>query len=107
KLSMYVEIGFAKNDEITESTIKKQLELTLENLVADGFLQADNNLCDYEVIIMDPAYVHISTDTDDKIKELKEKLAAAGIYTIGRYGGWTYCSMEDCMLEAAELSSKL
>ena len=29
------------------------------------------------------------------------------IYTIGRYGAWTYCSMEDCMLEAKNLSKKL
>ena len=28
-------------------------------------------------------------------------------FIVGRYGGWTYCSMEDCMLEAKELTQSL
>ena len=38
---------------------------------------------------------------------MKRSLAVSGIHTIGRYGGWTYCSMEDCMLEAKELVQAL
>ena len=38
---------------------------------------------------------------------LKDELAGLGAYTIGRYGGWTYCSMEDCMLEAEALAETL
>ena len=34
---------------------------------------------------------------------LKDK----NIYTIGRYGAWTYCSMEDCMIEARKIASSL
>ena len=62
---------------------------------------------EYSSIIMDPAYVHITSDTDKKVTELKKKFENDGIYTIGRYGGWTYCSMEDCMLEAKNLAQKL
>lgn len=29
------------------------------------------------------------------------------IYSIGRYGSWTYCSKEDNILEARELAEKL
>lgn len=29
------------------------------------------------------------------------------IYSIGRYGRWTYCSMEDCFLEALNLAKRL
>ena len=46
-------------------------------------------------------------DVEAAIVAMKEELAGSGIYTIGRYGGWTYCSMEDCMLEATALARTL
>ena len=39
--------------------------------------------------------------------ELKKNLADENIYTIGRYGAWTYCSMEDSMIAAKNLAEKL
>ena len=56
---------------------------------------------------MDPAYVHINTETTKEIDELKEKLSNNNVYTIGRYGAWIYNSMEDSMLKAKELAEKL
>lgn len=100
KLSMYIEIGYPRDAVID---VDAQLEFTLQNLRRHGILEADNCLEAYAAIIMDPAYVHISTDVDRSIKQLKQELSGYGIYTIGRYGGWTYCSMEDCMLEAKQL----
>ena len=67
----------------------------------------DNSLIASSTILMDPAYVHIRRDTEAAIAEMKRSLAVSGIHTIGRYGGWTYCSMEDCMLEAKELVQAL
>ena len=107
KLSMYIEIGYNKNDIITEEDISKQLELTLENLKKQEIIDDETNLEEYVSIIMDPAYVHINHDTSVKIKSYFEELEKNNIYSIGRYGGWTYCSMEDCMLEAKELSERI
>lgn len=64
-------------------------------------------LVDYESIIMDPAYVHIETETTKKIEKAKEKLEKNSIYTIGRYGAWIYNSMEDSMVAAKELAEKI
>ena len=33
--------------------------------------------------------------------------AAHGVYSIGRYGGWTYCSIEDNLLETKALARRL
>ena len=33
----------------------------------------------------------------------KRELRAAGVHAIGRYGGWTYCSIEDNIVEARAL----
>ncbi len=104
KLSMYIEIGYDKNATINA---KEQLDLTLINLKKHGIIDDSTKLEEYVSIIMDPAYVHINGQTDKKIQDLKETLKNNQIYTIGRYGAWTYCSMEDCMLEAKNLSEKL
>lgn len=104
KLSMYIEIGYDKDDVIDVET---QLKLTLENLLKLGIIDAETKLEEHSTIIMDPAYVHISTETDMQIQELKKELAEKNMYSIGRYGAWTYCSMEDCMLAAKELAEKI
>lgn len=104
KLSMYIEIGYDKDANID---IEKQLELTLQNLKENKIIDDTMKLEEYVSIIMDPAYVHINEETENKITELKEDLSRENIYTIGRYGAWTYCSMEDCMVEAKKLSNKL
>lgn len=104
KLSMYVEIGYPKDAAVDT---EQQLALTLENLKRCGIVTEDNSLIASSTILMDPAYVHIRRDTEAAITEMKQSLATSGIHTIGRYGGWTYCSMEDCMLEAKELVQAL
>ena len=104
KLSMYIEIGYDKNANIN---IDEQLKLTLDNLKKHRIIDDSMQLEEYISIIMDPAYVHINGETNKKIQELKDFLNRNQIYTIGRYGAWTYCSMEDCMLEAKKLSQNL
>lgn len=104
KLSMYIEIGFNKDDKID---VSKELEKTLLGLKEMNIIDDSYNLVDYETIIMNPAYVHITENTDKKITKLKEDFETKGVYTIGRFGGWTYCSMEDCMVEAKNLSEKI
>jgi len=107
KLSMYIEIGYNKNEEITKEEINKQLKLTLKNLLDMGIITNKMNLKEYVSLIMDPAYVHINTDTEKKIQKAKEELKKENIYTIGRYGAWIYNSMEDSMLKAKELAEKI
>ena len=106
RLSMYVEIGYSDNVEITEAEIYRQLKLTLENLHRCGII-TNHKLVSYNHIVMNPAYVHITEESQSGVVDLKEKLSKYDIYTIGRYGSWTYCSIEDCMLEAIRLSNEL
>ncbi|MBO5096612.1 MAG: FAD-dependent oxidoreductase [Bacilli bacterium] len=104
KLSMYIEIGYNKNDTITDEMIKEQLDATLKNLRDSKIISKDMKLVDYVSLIMDPAYVHINSETTKKIDNLKEKFKTKNVYTIGRYGAWIYNSMEDSMLSAKELA---
>jgi len=107
KLSMYVEIGYTKDDIVDSNEIEKQLKLTLDNLRKQDIIDDETNLEEYVSIVMDPAYVHINQNTDQRIRELFRNLENNKVYSIGRYGAWTYCSMEDCMLEAKKLSEKI
>lgn len=107
KLSMYIEIGYSKESIIDESTINKELSLTLDNLKKCKIIDDTFKLVKYESIIMDPAYVHIDTLHDKKVKEIINDLETKNVYSVGRYGSWTYSSMEDAMLQSKELVEKL
>ena len=104
KLSLYVEISYDKNTPID---VNKQLALTLENLKKVGITDDSMKLMDKSIVIMDPAYVHISEETESRLDTIKDSLRNQHIYTTGRYGKWTYCSMEDCMVWAKEIATQL
>ena len=72
RLSMYIEIGYNKHDENID--VEKQLKETLENLEKIGIVK-DNKLVSYSTILMDPAYVHIQTESNIEVQEWKEKMA--------------------------------
>ena len=103
RLSMYVEIGYSPEDPVD---IDEQLKLTLENLKTVGIIN-DHKLVSYCSIIMDPAYVHVSDKSNLSKKEILAILSEKNIYSIGRYGDWKYCSIEDSMLDAINLANEI
>lgn len=104
KMSLYVEIGFPENQNMQKEGI--YLERILEDLRKIGIITTQK-LVDYEMVLMNPAYVHIQKDSVEIIAKHKAYLAQKGIYSIGRYGSWTYCSIEDNILEAQKLARLL
>ena len=56
---------------------------------------------------MNPAYVHINRKSQEDVEATKEILREKDVYSIGRYGSWTYCSIEDNIVEARALAEKL
>lgn len=104
RLSMYIEIGYNKDDDNID--IDDQLRKTIENLTKVGIVK-DNKLVSYSTILMDPAYVHIQTKTNEQVESWREERKNDNVFSIGRYGGWTYCSMEDAMIAAKELAERI
>jgi len=107
KLSMYIEIGYPRDAVVTDEETERQLGLTLENLKRAGITDDTFVLEDHMSILMDPAYVHIDAKNDRRVREIMRDLEEENVYSVGRYGAWTYCSMEDCMIEAGELAGRL
>lgn len=100
KLSMYVEIGFPEKADID---VESQLNKTLENLHRLRVIN-DHKLVAYNSLVIDPGYVHITQSSIQKVGKLQKMLNSKDIYSIGRYGKWTYCSIEDCMIDAMNLA---
>jgi protoporphyrinogen oxidase len=99
KLSIYVEIGFPQDEEVNTD---RELNDTLTGLKECGII-SDHKLIDYCSIIMNPAYVHINEQSETFKRDVFDMFNKNGIYSIGRYGKWTYCSIEDCVLDAFNL----
>ena len=98
-LSMYIEIGYPQNFAISESEINNQLKNTLMNLQIMGIITT-HKLLDMQALIMNPAYVHITPRGQELIRRLISFLQEENVYTVGRYGEWKYCSIEDCMVDS-------
>ncbi|MBR3230841.1 NAD(P)-binding protein [Candidatus Saccharibacteria bacterium] len=103
QLNVYVEIGFPKDaGEINE---EEELAKALKGMEEAGIIDEELALVDKNILLMDPAYVHIKEE--DKIKEYMKDFEKDNIYMLGRYGRWTYNSMEDCIQLADELAARL
>ncbi len=103
RLSLYVEIGLPSDAEVDVDGWRARV---LEDLKANGVI-GDHALVAEHNVVLDPAYVHITTESLALVAELRASLATRGIYSIGRYGGWTYCSIEDNIVEARELAERV
>lgn len=104
RMSMYVELGFASDAELKDP--QYYFEQVLSDLRKCGFV-SDEQVVDYQAIVMNPAYVHINKKSSQALTKYKELLADKNIYSIGRYGSWTYCSIEDNIIEARDLANKI
>lgn len=104
RMSLYVELGFSKEEKINPN---EWIGTILNDLKKANILTEEQVLVDFESIIMDPAYVHITKESIIDVSKKKKLLSQNNIYSIGRYGSWTYCSIEDNIIEAKELSEKL
>lgn len=104
KCSLYVELGFNKEAHVEPQTL---LPRVLRDLQEAQIISADMKLVDHETILMNPAYVHVSAEAIEFVSAMKEQLSQEDIYSIGRYGSWTYCSIEDNIKEAKALAAKL
>jgi protoporphyrinogen oxidase len=99
RLSLYVEIGFPSDATIDVEAARQRAldDLKRERVVTTQRLVAEHS------VVLDPAYVHITKASMAEHQRLSARLRAHGVWSIGRYGGWTYCAIEDNIVEARAL----
>ena len=103
RMSLYVEIGLPPSAEVdTEGYLKRVLEDLEACKIVEG-----HQLVSWHSIVLDPAYVHVhqrgQADADTK----RAWLSKRGAHSVGRYGAWKYCSIEDNILEARDLFKEI
>ena len=107
RMSLYVELGAAADaPPPSEAAIEATLARVLGDLRAEGVV-TDHQLVAWHHVVLDPAYVHITKASLAATAALRAELSRSGIHSIGRYGGWTYCSIEDNIVEARALAKRL
>lgn len=99
RMSLYVEIGFPHDAAIDVPAMRERV---LAGLTSEGIVQRHRVVSEHHVV-MNPAYVHITQASLAEVARQQEALARHGVHSLGRYGGWTYCSIEDNIVEANAL----
>lgn len=100
RMSLYVEIAMPQEKEV-------DVEATLPTVLADlerAGLVNGHKLVSWTSVVLDPAYAHITKEGQQFATGACARLAAQDIFPIGRYGRWTYCSIEDNIVEAYRLA---
>ena len=100
RMSLYVELGAPAGASLD---IPALMERVLADLRAEGIVTTQSLVAAHHVV-MDPAYVHINQASITEHQKQSERLRQGGVHSIGRYGGWTYCSIEDNIVEANALA---
>jgi protoporphyrinogen oxidase len=106
RMSLYVEVGLPYDANPTEDERGAMKARVLSDLQACGIVTEQTLLASHDVLL-DPAYVHISGRSTAEAAAKRELLCAQDIHSIGRYGAWTYCSIEDNIVEARKLVEQL
>jgi protoporphyrinogen oxidase len=102
RMSLYVEIGYPKDAPIDVESMRKRV---LADLEREGVVTSQQLVAEHSVIL-DPAYVHITRRSLAEYDRLATRLSERQIWSIGRYGGWTYCAIEDNIVEARALVAR-
>jgi protoporphyrinogen oxidase len=99
RLSLYVEVGFPRDAPIDVPAMRERVlsDLRREGVVGGQHLVAEH------AVVLDPAYVHVTGRSLLEHERLAGVLKERGVWSLGRYGRWTYCSIEDNIVEARAL----
>jgi protoporphyrinogen oxidase len=103
RMSIYVELGFDRHVGIDVAYYKRKVieDLKSRKIVTDQTLISEHH------VIMNPAYVNITDASQKDVAEKKRMLQKNAVYSIGRYGSWTYCSIEDNIIEAKKTAERI
>jgi len=100
RMSLYVELGAPAGAELDVELLRARV---LADLAREGIVDS-HRLVSWHSVVLDPAYVHITRRSQAEHARVRRTLEAAGVYSVGRYGGWTYCSIEDNLVETRDLA---
>lgn len=102
--SLYVEIA-ARRAAATDYRVLR--EAALEGLRRCGLLRRGDRIVAEQYNRIDPAYVVFDRFRQEHLAGLLAWLKRQGVIAAGRYGSWTYCAMEDNILQGRAIAEAL
>jgi len=103
RMSLYVEVGLGVDGAVDVSANQGAVLRGLRDI---GVVRDERFVSGHHVV-MDPAYVHLTPRGMAATTAARTTLASHGVHAIGRYGAWTYCSIEDNLLAARALADEI
>ncbi len=104
RMSLYVEIGLPSG--VGALDVPSHLDSVMVGLKREGIVTSQSLISQHSVVL-DPAYVHMTMESERTSATVRDELSCQGIHSVGRYGRWTYCSIEDNIVESKQLANLL
>jgi len=104
--SVYVEIA-CKPGEITPERERELIARAKKDLIKAGILERESEILKVWSFTIPYAYVIYDKDRYKNLEIIRDYLRKKDIYSVGRYGGWKYSTMEEAILEGKEVAEKL
>ena len=102
--SYYIEVSSLPDEKKTEDEIMAQ---AIKGLRRCGLLKERDKIIEKKYLEIEHAYVVFDEFREKMLPSIFEYLEQNGIFSIGRYGSWTYSAMEDSILKGKEIAEKL
>ncbi len=102
--SLYIEISLPANKKFDRDKI---IGNTLSTLYSTNILNPKDVISELQTLYIPHSYVIFDKNHKFAVNELKKYLIKNNIYSIGRYGGWEYSTMEDAIYQGKQIAGLL
>lgn len=102
KANLYVELA-----DRSEPDLGKLLPVVFSGLIEMGWFRAVDDVHFARLRRIDHAYVIFDHEYSGALGHIEPFLARYDIISTGRYGAWTYCSMEDALIAGRDAARRV
>jgi protoporphyrinogen oxidase len=102
--SVYVELSTPSGGVIEERDV---YDSCMNGLRKAGILRPDDRIVSRKMLVIDPAYVIYDRYRRVALPAIFDALEKEQIYSLGRFGGWEYSSMEDALRHGMQMAERL
>ncbi len=102
--SLYVEVAYSQKKPIDKKTICDDIR---RDLIRAGILDASDKILAQDLNDIQYGYIIYDQNRRRSLARIRDFLGDNDIYGLGRYGTWSYMSMEDCLLDGKRVAGYL
>ncbi|MFH0826894.1 MAG: FAD-dependent oxidoreductase [Candidatus Omnitrophota bacterium] len=102
--SLYVEVAHSQERPINKNTICHDI---IRDLIRARILDASDKILTKDVNDIPYGYIIYDQKRSRALARIRDFLRENDIYGLGRYGTWSYMSMEDCLLDGKRVAGFL